>query len=132
MANFYGTGRTNWFKVNDAEAFKAEMANYEVEVGEDVQNHELVFALFGQSEEGMPSSFYNEEIEDHEDIEWEDVIGKHLADDWVCVIQGVGNEKMRYVAGYSFAFNNKGGRQFVSLDDIYTKSANLGVYVNTI
>ena len=126
MANYYGTGRTNWFKVKDAEAFKADMANYDVEVGEDVQAHEQVFALFGQSEEGMPSSVYDEDTEDWEEIVWQDAIGKHLADEWVCVMMGIGNEKMRYLGGHSLAFNNKGEEHFISLDDIYTKAKDLG------
>ena len=127
MANYYGTGRTNWFKVNDTAAFTTEMSKYAVEVGEDKDG---LVALFGLSEEGMPWSYWDEDTDDHIDIEWNEVISKHLADDWVCVIQEVGNEKMRYVRGFAMAFNNKGEVKTVSLDDIYQHT--LGVNCQVI
>jgi len=115
MANYYGTGRTNFFKVNDTAAFKAEMSKYEVEV---IEEDELV-ALLGLSEEGMPWEYFDEDIKNFEQIEWDEVLAKHLADDWVCVVQEVGNEKMRYVRGFAMAFNNKREVKTISLDDIY-------------
>lgn len=126
MANYYGTGRTNYFAVKDAEAFKADMENYSVYVAEGTEKGQQVFALIGESEEGMPVSYWNEDTEDHDDIDWAEVIGKHLADDWVCVIQEVGNEKARYVNGYSMAFNNKGGVKTISIDDIWKLTDELG------
>lgn len=132
MANYYGTGRTNWFAVKDAEAFKAEMEKFSVEVGEDVIDEQPVYALFGLSDEGMPWSYWDEDTDDHIDIEWDKVLSRHLADDWVCVLQEVGNEKMRYVGGMSLAFNNKGDSKHIMLDDIYEAAKDFGKNLNRI
>jgi hypothetical protein len=39
---------------------------------------------------------------------------------------GAGSEKLRYIRGYAFAFNNKGETKFLSLDDIYEMAKPLG------
>lgn len=134
MANYYGTGRTNWFKVKDADAFKAEMEKFSVEVGEGkgYGEEDGLFALFGLSEEGMPWQYYDEEADDYVDIEWDKVLGKHLADDWVCVLQEVGNEKMRYVNGFAMAFNNRGDVETLNLSKIYDLAKDFGKNINVI
>ena len=42
-------------------------------------------------------------------------LSEHLADGWVAIIVEVGYEKMRYLHGYTEAFNNKGESIFKTL-----------------
>jgi hypothetical protein len=129
MANYYGHGRTNFFAVKDADSFREEVSKFQVDIIEDEGDGVKVFALFGNAEEGMPWSYYDEDTDDYIDLDWQQVISKHLLDDWVCVIQEVGNEKLRYLRGTSLAFNNKGGYKLVSLEDVYKESLGTNCHV---
>ena len=64
---------------------------------------------------------YNESTDEYEDWDIETAVSDHLEDDEWCVIQEVGAEKLRYLVGYSTAFNNKGEVFTVSLDDIFKR-----------
>lgn len=131
MANYYSMGRTNHFAVKDPDAFQAEITPIIGDgdiVREEREGVDGFVLLFG---EGVPSEHYDYEDEDAEPIEldWEHIIAPHLADGEVCIIQEIGNEKLRYLTGYAIAFNNKGERDVVNLDNIYDKAQRLGTRV---
>ena len=131
MANYYGQSRTNYFLVKDAEAFKAEMANYEVNVIEQQMHGETGYGILDADSDGggLQWSQFNEETEDYDDLAWEDIIGKHLKDGSVCVLMETGAEKYRYLTGWAVAFNNKGESRRVNLTDIYDLAKELGTDV---
>lgn len=132
MANWYGSARSNYFKVKDPEAFKAAMKPLEVEVWEGSDRGTLgdatgMFALGGADEYGgWPSSRWDEEADDSVEIYLQDIIAEHLADGEVAVLVEVGAEKLRYLTGSAVAFNNKGEERRVSIDDIFTLAKELG------
>ena len=128
MANYYGQTRTNYFLVKDAEAFKAEMANYEVCVIEQKIGEETGYGILDEDSDGggLQWSQFNEETEDYDDLVWEDIIGKHLKDGEVCVLVETGAEKYRYLNGWAIAFNNKGETRRVDTTDIYDLAKEIG------
>lgn len=125
MANWYGTSRSNYFKVKDAEAFKAwaEQLGLGVWTSTTRENH---FAIYSESGEGWPSSYYGEDDNFVEvDI---GTIAEHLAEGEVAVLVEAGAEKLRYVTGWATAIAWDGRRTSVSIDDIYAKArAEFGV-----
>ena len=131
MANYYGQSRTNYFLVKDADAFKAEMANYEVTVIEQQMHGKTGYGILDADSDGggLQWSQFNEETEDYDDLAWEDIIGKHLKDGSVCVLMETGAEKYRYLTGWAVAFNNKGESRRVNLTDIYDLAKELGTDV---
>ena len=128
MANYYGQTRTNYFLVKDAEAFKAEMANYEVTVIEQKIGEETGYGILDADSDGggLQWSQFNEETEDYDDLAWEVIIGNHLKDGEVCVLMETGAEKYRYLNGWAIAFNNKGETRRVDITDIYNLAKELG------
>ena len=118
MANYYASCRSNYFKVVDVDKFKAAMPTG-IEV--DVENDGTV-VIYGADPDGAgwPSCVYNDETDEFDDFDLEEVIAPHLQPDSWCVIQEVGAEKLRYLVGYSVAFNKDLEQRFcVSLGDIY-------------
>lgn len=131
MANYYGQARTNYFLVKDAEAFKAEMANYSVNVIEQKIGEETGYGILDEDSDGggLQWSQFNEETEDYDDLVWEVIIGNHLKDGEVCVLMETGAEKYRYLSGWAIAFNNKGESRRVDITDIYDLAKELGTGV---
>jgi len=123
MANYYESARTNYFRVKDADAFKAWLGTINgVELITDDKGRFGV--LF--NEDGVPSSRYNDTTEDWDDFDFMEELAPHLADDSVAVLMGAGAEKLRYVQGYAVAINNKGEVRSLNLDAIYGMAKELG------
>lgn len=128
MATYYSQGRTNHFRVKDSQKFEQEIETLSGHSSIEIYNEDGQYCLL--FEDGMPTYSYNEETGEEGEIEMEDVIKKHLADGSVCVMIETGAEKMRYITGYAIAFNNKGDRKVVSLDDIYTGLESFGTFTH--
>ncbi len=120
MANWYGTARSNYFKVKDTAAFKAEMAKYDVEVLEP-SGEEGRLGLLSTCPDNGDWPSYNADTD--EDFEFWQVVAPHLADGEVAVLQTIGAEKARYLTGHAVAINNTGTECWVNIDDIYAKAA---------
>jgi len=127
MANFYGTSRTNYFKVKDIEAFKAYVDSLP-EV--TMHGNDEGVCLLAETEDGYFPSHVYDDIEDGEDEdagmdnEGRDIdvvsdVSKHLQDGEVAVFMGSGAEKLRYLDGWAVAIDNKGETVSISLYDIY-------------
>ena len=117
MANYYGSSRTNYFKVKDEVAFRAMVTKCGFETVEEQGK----FALFpGKYSEGG-FSYFDEDQDDN--IELQDLVIPHLPDDEVVVVMEAGAEKLRYVVGLAYAFDNKGKVVVLSLDKIYSMAA---------
>ena len=128
MANYIGQGRSNYFVVKDADAFRAEFEQYGVEIIERAVDGETLYGFMDNDGDGggLSWSRYNEETEDFEDIDYLDAVSKHLAEGEVCIIIESGSEKYRYLNGVAYAVNSKGERKVVSLTDIYEQAKELG------
>ena len=128
MANYYSQGRTNYFLVKDGESFETEIQKLGEGVGrpihliKDDRGYCLLF------EEGIPTYFYNEETGEESDVDMEYVIREHLADGSVCVMMETGAEKLRYLSGWSIAFNNKGDTKVIDLNHIYDGLESFGTF----
>lgn len=132
MANYYGVARSNYFLVKDPEAFVNEMSKYPVEVIAKEVDGVVLHGFIDRDEDGganIWAHFSEDEdgdFDDYEDIEWEEVFKRHLADDWVAIIMETGAEKHRYLSGFAGAYNNKGETKVITLGDIYALATNLG------
>lgn len=128
MANYYGVTRTNYFAVKNEEEFRAEIANLPVELIEAKEEGKKVFGFLDADSDGGGDIFsrWNEETDEHEEIDWQAFFQKHLADDWVAIIVSSGAEKHRYINGFAIAYNNKGESRSVGVEDIYKLSEDLG------
>lgn len=113
MANWYGTCRSNYFKVKDLEAFSTMLDTMEAEL---ITKDDLV-GFIASNESGSIPDTYPED--DSDPVSILDLIADHLAENHVCVIQEVGAEKARYLTGYAFAIAWTGEMVKVSIDDIY-------------
>jgi hypothetical protein len=119
MANWYGSSRTNYFRVKDADAFRAAMKDYEIDVWTPHQpdiDEPNMFALGSKTEDGGWPSY---DLETDTDFEMIEKVWPHLAEGEVAVFQTIGAEKRRYLTGYAEAVNHKGKRVAVSIEDIY-------------
>jgi len=121
MANYYGTCRSNYFRVKDSEAFEREMDQiHSIAVQKGKDN---TYVILGDCPDGggWPSWDY----EDNE-IDLPLIVSTHLADDEVAVFMEAGAEKLRYIVGYAEAINSRGERASIGLNDIYKLAENLG------
>lgn len=113
MANWYGTARSNKFKVVDVDAFTEELSDVNINI--DIDGDTVT--LFGSDESGgWPSWAYD--CENAEEFDLPTVIQRHLQEDSCAVLMEVGAEKLRYVTGWSCAIS-KNEVVYVNLDEIY-------------
>jgi hypothetical protein len=116
MANWYGHSRSNYFRVKDASAFTAWASGLGLQV-ED--NGEGLFAVFGDSEGWWPSGRWDEDAQEHIDVDFDAELQGHLAADEVAILMTTGAEKLRYLTGHAVALHADGRRLDIDLDDIY-------------
>lgn len=115
MADFEATSRSNYFAVKDAAAF----ASWCNRIGLHYEKHDKkdLYAVFGDY---CDHGEWPDPVE--ESGEFTDQLMEHLADGEICVLMQVGAEKLRYVAGFTVAFNNKGECVNLSLSEIYDRA----------
>ncbi|ORW08128.1 MULTISPECIES: hypothetical protein [Mycolicibacter] len=120
MATYTGVGRTNTFAVKDIAALQETVgAEFTVIPEANAQGPGRVTLLANGGESGDWSS-YDWDSEDCDlPIFVPDVIAEHLQDGEVAVFIHVGNEKLRYLGGFSVAVHSDGRQVRVNLDDIY-------------
>jgi hypothetical protein len=139
MANYYGKGRSNHFKVKDIERFKKIASHYELEVKDSssVEGGLIVISTNDSGDYTQEIMLEHEnlidelkelglEIEDYESETivlppFEIVISRELQEGEVFIWQSVGSEGNRYHTGYSFAVNTTGEILTNNIDDIYAK-----------
>lgn len=114
MANYCGTGRSNYFKVKDQAAFENWADN--IGLNYELRNGEYVF--FGHDEHGDPPSGPDED----EGFDFFTELQKHIADGETVIFMASGAEKLRHVGGYAVALANKGKITSFGLQDIYDRA----------
>jgi hypothetical protein len=117
MANYYENARTNYFKVKDEAKFNEFLCS--LSGLDSYKDKEGRHAIFFDYESGVPSSKYNEETKDYDDVDFLDELSQHLADGSIAIVMGAGAEKLRFINGYAEAINNKGERVGINISDIY-------------
>ena len=127
MANYYGTGRSNYVKVTDVDKFKAlckERGLSPIQSEDDITLH----CALSDNEDGDINNYGYIDGEDElaEFPDFIDEVAKILCDDEVFIWVHVGSEKMRYVSGYTVAINSIGERKVINLSDIYEIAKELG------
>lgn len=130
MANFYGVGRTNYFRVKDVDAFSAVLDTLcGVEAITSERDGETWWALLDDNDDGggWCVTWADEEKEDYPDLL--DVVAPHLIDGDVMVMVESGHEKHRFVTGIAHAINNKLELRSISIDDIYELAKPLGTTI---
>lgn len=126
MSNAVTKGRTNYFSVNDGEAFVSEVMALKCEgisIAQGTLENKGKFAIL--AEYGFPSSTEDEDGEDV-DIDFATIVANHLTDGCVAVFQESGFQKMRSIFGNATAINNKHEVKFLNLDAIYDMAKDLG------
>ena len=130
MANWYGSARSNYFKVKDLDAFKKAMEPWPIRVHEGGAG-DVCLLSEEQDSGGWPSYRSHDDefdaplVEDASydtDIEFDalSLIAPHLETGQVCVMMECGAEKLRYLSGIALAFDHTGLKTcIVSLEDIY-------------
>lgn len=128
MANYCGTGRSNYFQVKDVAAYKTWLAKFpdiEYIQSDDAPEEDPLVGFLSNLECGSLPSFYYVGDEEKE-VDFLDELSQHLVDGSVAVFVTAGSEKQRYVSGHAIAINSQGEQEYVSLSDIYTKAEKLG------
>jgi len=133
MANYYATARSNYFAVKDEVTFRqwAEFAGLKVleptHIGQTPDGtRRLAIAPDGGNDDGWPTTRYNEETEEYDDVDVPEELVAYLKDGEVAVLMEVGSEKLRYLRGYATAVNSKGTIVNLSLESIYDLARKLG------
>lgn len=127
MANYNGSCRSNYFNVKDDEAFMEAMNDIP---SISLKKTKQGFVILGEhTDSGWPSHFYNDETGEATDIDLPEIVSKHLVDGDVAIFMESGAEKLRYIAGYAEAINNKGERKSINLDQIYDLAKELGATI---
>ena len=127
MANYYGVGRTNYFRVKDEAAFLSDLEEIEgVRIHDEIRKDgQRWFMLMDDNDDGWCLS-WKDERKDAAEIWLPEVIARYLIDDEVAIIMESGHEKHRYVSGWAVAINNKGDFKQLTLNDIYDLAKELG------
>lgn len=148
MANYEANGRTNYFRVKDLPALKAELLEYGITAAtpeEARMGAEFVLSEGSASKAGTIALFSygtwpqldDESVAARLEIEDEEtpvpnkheslihLVASHLVEGDVAIFISIGAEKMRYLGGYATAINSAGDTRSVDLDDIYTLAGQL-------
>ena len=121
MANWYGTSRSNYFRVKDRDAFLKWTEERGLGVFENQADTGL-FAIHGGESTG-DGSWPSYDMERDCEVDVVSELAQHLPEVQIAVLIEVGAEKLRYLTGAAFAINSKGQIADVTLSDIYRKAA---------
>ena len=121
MANWYGSARSNYFRVKDADVFSQWARRRGLGVFKSERGPDILAIHPGDSTDsgGWPSY----DMEKEEEFELEAELAQHLAPGQVAILLEVGTEKLRYLTGQAIAVNAKGRVVDVALGEIYRKAA---------
>lgn len=133
MANYYGVGRTNYFRVKDLDAFREELDTIR---GVTLHTKEepcpetgkaWVMLMDDNPDGGGWCPYYDQDTDEADyDVDLEEVIANHLIDSDVAIIMETGHEKHRYLIGWAAAVNSKGESVRINLASIYEAAESLG------
>ena len=120
MADWYGTARSNYFKVRDNEAFKVFMQDLSSMITEynDADNTWWIRADdYGNG--GFDWTIYDEDFEPDDSVNAMDEFASHLQEGEVAIFLEAGAEKLRYITGNALSIAWTGEITEINLADIY-------------
>ncbi len=120
MADWYGTARSNYFKVRDNKAFEVFMQNLSSMTAEhnDVDNTWWIRTDdYGNG--GFDWTVYDENFEPDDSVNAMDELASHLQEGEVAIFLEAGAEKLRYITGNALAIAWTGEITEIDLTDIY-------------
>jgi hypothetical protein len=120
MANYIAMARSNYFRVKDVEAFKKRF--HGMQDMEVIEDSEGGVGLMCNGESAWPSDLWDDEKDEYVGYDFIEDLRTHLADGETCVLFEIGYEKMRYLVGVAFAFQNKGELLQTTLQQIYDEA----------
>lgn len=128
MANWYGTARSNYFKVKDPEAFKAWVEKRGLQLLHGSDEKGFGIAVGDSSDSGGWPTTDSEAItagktDEECEISIHDELAEHLAEGEIAILMEAGAEKLRYVTGNAVAIHSSGKRIEIDLFEIYSKAA---------
>lgn len=126
MANWYGSARSNYFKVKDVDKFETWAGELGLTViSRPSADDGLLYGLLveeGENDGAWPAVKYTEDPDlDMEEVDVLKELSAHLAEGEVAILMECGAEKLRYLTGWAQAINSKGEVLSVMLNDIYQK-----------
>lgn len=120
MADWYGTARSNYFKVRDNKAFEVFMQNLLSMTAEhnDVDNTWWIRTDdYGNG--GFDWTVYDEDLEPDDSVNAMDEFASHLQEGEVAIFLEAGAEKLRYITGNALSIAWTGEITEINLADIY-------------
>ena len=124
--DYYGTGRTNYFKVKDVEAFKKWTTSFGGQLitkttSKSVEHPELVGIIL----DGVPDMKHNPAEEGDELVEFDfyEELKSHLQKGQVAVYMESGAEGHRYVTGMAVAMSPGKEDVTLNINEIYKLAA---------
>jgi hypothetical protein len=121
LANWYGSARSNYFRVKDADAFLQWTERRGLGVFKSENQTDVLAIHPGDATDSGSWPSYDMENDAEFDLIAE--LSAHLVPGQVAVLLEVGAEKLRYLTGQAIAVNAKGRVVEVCLGDIYRKAA---------
>jgi len=123
MANWYGSARSNYFRVKDRDAFLNWADSRGLGVFKNDESSDL-FAIYGGESTG-DGSWPSYDVEGDTEFDLVDELAQHLLKGQIAVLMEIGAEKLRYLSGVAIAVNHKGRVVELTLGDIYRKAARI-------
>lgn len=126
--DFYGTARSNAFRVKDPQAFAEWAATFGLQFStEKADDGQLFHIIFGSDDDGCFPQWRidldtDQESDDSVDLPAE--LAPHLQDGEIAILMSAGAEGQRYVSGYATAVHSNGRTTSLVLADIYKQAAN--------
>ena len=140
MANYSGYCRSNYFGVQDLQAFDAWVTLFDCSI-RAVKRSDGCVSLFAVDDSGWPTfrcasapaaARRRPIYEDDDDVvgcDFHAELAAHLADGHVAVLMEIGHGERHYFVGQAMAMNRQGERVVLSLDDIYERATALGDFI---
>jgi len=126
MANYYATTRSNYFRVRDAEAFKAWCADLNLTFWTKEAGSDTYYAITSDTGDscGWPSQRWegDDDCGDYVEIDLHGELANMLHPENVAVLFEIGSEKLRYLVGVATAVHPDGRLHSVNLADIYEEA----------
>src|SRR4051794_14568568 len=113
MANWWGSSRSNYFRVKDLDRFKSW--------AEDIEEINILYtggglvAISGKYYGGWP----HVRGEECDSFDLFQELSQHLADGEIAVLIEAGAEKLCYITGHAVAVTSRGEKVSLSLEQIY-------------
>lgn len=123
MADWYGSGRTNYVKIKDMAGLKAAVADFDVRVSEGVGDNAGRVCFLAEGQFGGFEDRWDQGTDTAIDFDPAVLICPYMQKGEVLVMIEAGAEKLRYISGYAQAWHSDGRYVSLSLTEIYKKAA---------